>query len=462
MLLLLTVFYLLRRVFALPIPVIEYHSASSCTDLNSCRAIWNIVWSCLVTTFACTWVAVHPNVPKPGQQPNWRWYSRPLRRVRIMLYALIGPEFVLIWAWRQWRVANRKSTLPQLRGMLHEILIQWTERSPLLPPDWSRVHGFFAAMGGFVDGTTLLSLEDIERLVLNEEIEYPIATREEIEDKSKGDAVTKALVVLQTTWFLLQCAARGRQHLALTELELATAAFALINMVIYALWWEKPLDVQCHIVVRRRSARDNAREASPEQNPEGRQPTEDSGVAPRQERDCWVCSLGWLRDARDGLRSVFRGWAWVDVWDGLLRAIGPFFDMMGGDDEDETFFVVGNVDDWDVSSGSGAILVTKVFGGIHCVAWSFDFPSPIEQLLWRISSIAITGIPLAAVGIVFMYKQFHSNNPVKVILKTTFYLLVLLYPISRIVLLVLSLTTLRSLPPSTYRMVQWTAFLPHV
>ena len=124
-------------------------------------------------------------------------------------------------------------------------------------------------MGGFVDGTDLLSLEDIERLVRNKEIEYPIVTREEIQDKSKGDAVTKALVVLQTTWFLLQCAARGSQHLALTELELATAAFALLNIVIYALWWDKPLDVQCHIVVRRRSERDGAREASPGQIPFG-------------------------------------------------------------------------------------------------------------------------------------------------------------------------------------------------
>ena len=116
MLLLLTALYLLRRVFALPIPAIEDRSASSCTDLNNCRTIWNIVWSCLVTTFACTWVAVHPNVPKPGQNVNQRWYSRPLRRVRIMLYTLIGPEFVIFWAWRQWKAANRKPNLPLLQG----------------------------------------------------------------------------------------------------------------------------------------------------------------------------------------------------------------------------------------------------------------------------------------------------------------------------------------------------------
>ena len=317
-------------------------------------------------------------------------------------------------------------------------------------------------MGGFVDGRRLLSLEDIEDLVRNKEIEYPIATREEIQDKSKGDVVTKVLVVLQTSWFLLQCAARGSQHLALTELELATAAFALLNIIVYALWWDKPLDVQCHIVVRRRSARGCAREGSPEQNPEGRQPAEESEVAPGQERGCWVRCLGWLRGAWDGLRGLFCGWAWIDVDVGLRGVIQPVFEMMGGGDRDETFFVVGRRDDIDASSGSGMTLVTMVFGGIHCVAWSFAFPSQTEQLLWRISSTAITGIPLALIGISFIGIQLDRGNPVLTILFITFFLLLLLYPVSRIVLLVLSLTTLRSLPPSTYQTVQWTTFLPHV
>ena len=319
-------------------------------------------------------------------------------------------------------------------------------------------------MGGFVDGAELLSLEDIERLVRNEEIEYPIATREEIQDKSKGDAVTKALVVLQTTWFLLQCAARGSQHLALTELEIATAAFALLNIIIYALWWDKPLDVQCHIVVRRITAQDPDRAASPEQNPEGSQPAETSGVPTRQERHCWSRSLGWLRYAWDGLRGVFRGWAWKDVWGGLMSGvIEPFGDMMGVDDG-EHFFVLGRQDQygWDFSSVSALLLVAMVFGGIHCIAWSFAFPSQTEQLLWRISSIAITGLPLAEAGIVFIREQLDNDDLVWTILEITSVLLALLYPISRILLLVLSLMTLRSLPPSAYQTVQWTTFLPHV
>ena len=322
-------------------------------------------------------------------------------------------------------------------------------------------------MGGFVDGTKLLSLDDIEQLVRTNEIEYPIATREEIQDKSKGDAVTKALVILQTTWFLLQCAARGSRHLALTELELATAAFALLSIVTYAFWWDKPLDVQCHIVVRRRTAQDGAREVSPHQNQEESQPAEESGVPARQEQDCWARSLGWLRNAWDGLRSVFCGWTWDNVLVGLLSiwtVISPFFDMMNGDGEENTFFVVGDVHDTDFSSVSGMILVTIVFGGIHCIAWSFAFPSPTEQLLWRISSIAITGIPLLVAGIFFWFTavQRRYNNPIRTILQITLFLLIFFYPISRILLLVLSLTTLRSLPPSAYQTVQWTTFIPHV
>jgi hypothetical protein len=112
-------------------------------------------------------------------------------------------------------------------------------------------------MGGFVyhgdDGPLhTLSLQDIEELVKKDKIEYPIISKEEIKDKSKGDALTKGLVLIQTTWFLLQCVTRGAQHLSLTELELATAAFALLNIVTYVLWWDKPLNVQYPVQVRKK------------------------------------------------------------------------------------------------------------------------------------------------------------------------------------------------------------------
>jgi hypothetical protein len=116
MLILLAAFYLLHKVLALPIgPIptinIEGRASPLCDDLRTCRTISDIIWSCIVTIFACTWVAIHPNVPRPGL--NLRWYSGPLRRTRIMFYALIGPEFIILWAWRQRYIASRKSEILQ-------------------------------------------------------------------------------------------------------------------------------------------------------------------------------------------------------------------------------------------------------------------------------------------------------------------------------------------------------------
>lgn len=72
----------------------------------------------------------------------------------------------------------------------------------------------------------------------------PEITASEIEDKSKGDALSKVIAILQTTWFIVQCIARWQQRLALTELELVTLALASLNAVTFGIWWYKPLGVQ--------------------------------------------------------------------------------------------------------------------------------------------------------------------------------------------------------------------------
>jgi hypothetical protein len=58
----------------------------------------SIIWSCLVTIFSCTWVAVHPNIPGHNAT-QWLVF---VRRVRVMAIALVAPEAVIIWAMRQW------------------------------------------------------------------------------------------------------------------------------------------------------------------------------------------------------------------------------------------------------------------------------------------------------------------------------------------------------------------------
>ena len=89
----------------------------------------------------------------------------------------------------------------------------------------------------------VLSYELFEELVHDPNIIFPPLSVAEINDKSKGDFLTKAIAILQTTWFIVGCVVRAIQGLALTELELATLALASLNAITYFFWWYKPLGV---------------------------------------------------------------------------------------------------------------------------------------------------------------------------------------------------------------------------
>lgn len=119
------------------------------------------------------------------------------------------------------------------------------------------MHGHFMIMGGFtyIDGGVesvldfdgfrmLLGMDFSARPQIPSEISFPMITAAEIHDKARGDFLSKAIVVLQSLWFILQCVARGKQGLALTELELVTLALASLNGVMYFFWWDKPLGVR--------------------------------------------------------------------------------------------------------------------------------------------------------------------------------------------------------------------------
>jgi len=61
------------------------------------RSVWSIVWSCLATLFACSWVAVHPNVPRATDSEALIFG----RRLATMGYMLLAPELIIFWAAKQ-------------------------------------------------------------------------------------------------------------------------------------------------------------------------------------------------------------------------------------------------------------------------------------------------------------------------------------------------------------------------
>ena len=112
MILLLILAYLFNvfQTHAAPLTSLHAESSSNSTLLNmpACicpaigRSVWDILWSCLATVFACSWVSIHPNIPAPNES-RWRIF---LRRLELMFWAVVGPEMIISWAFRQWSGAR--------------------------------------------------------------------------------------------------------------------------------------------------------------------------------------------------------------------------------------------------------------------------------------------------------------------------------------------------------------------
>ena len=267
MLLILTLAYLFLgfQTYAAPLTSMLAESGSNATVavlstpcIHVCsadqRSIWDILWSCLATIFVCSWVSIHPNIPAPNES-QWRVF---LRRLELMFWAVVGPEMVIAWAFRQWSSARRLEKLYKggLSSLIHSIYPQILNHNKILLLDkgWTKTHGYFVLMGGFMlfEGNVakgVLSPERFSELLTEGKIEFPAVTVEEIEDRSKADGFSKMIALGQTLWFVAQCLARIAQHLDLTLVELLTLSLAVINGVMYYLWWQKPLDVRCPVRV---------------------------------------------------------------------------------------------------------------------------------------------------------------------------------------------------------------------
>ena len=109
MLLILTLVYLFHgfQSHAAPLTRLLVESGSvistpACVCPVDQRTIWDILWGCLATIFACSWVSVHPNIPAPNKS-SWRIF---LRRLELMFWGIVGPEFIIAWAFRQWMTAR--------------------------------------------------------------------------------------------------------------------------------------------------------------------------------------------------------------------------------------------------------------------------------------------------------------------------------------------------------------------
>ncbi|KAJ8514782.1 hypothetical protein ONZ45_g7720 [Pleurotus djamor] len=194
------------------------------------RTAVQIAWSCAAIIFACTWSAVHPNVPS-SRVASIKW-KMAWRRLRMMLWTILLPEMMVAWAAKQWSDTRKISAIAQANRL----------------PGWTQTHSYFILMGGFaVKGRRPGSWRNVT--LVAGKIFIPFLEEVEIANGSKSDAVAKTIIIIQVTWFISQLCSRVNQGLVITELEIMTLAYAVICAMLYGMWFWKPYDVQRPIIL---------------------------------------------------------------------------------------------------------------------------------------------------------------------------------------------------------------------
>ena len=247
-------------------------------------------------------------------------------------------------------------------------------------------------------------------------------------------------------------------------------AFTVLNFATYVLWWNKPLNVNRPVLVYQdeKNLGDRATDEGQERgNVEINARTESEDIESRDEtplggKECG-CGEVFIQGLVDIPKEVYR----VIIgsvedsrsrWGFLLYFVDPILGGISFESNQRvgTFGPEGS-DDIKVLLTSAAAAVGIVFGSIHGTAW--QFPSYIEQIMWRISAISVTGGPIVMVLSFTMARNFSGWN--LAVCKMGTLLVLILYIVARLSLLVLSFTTLRSLPPGAFRTTDWTHFIPH-
>jgi hypothetical protein len=455
----------------------------------------DILWSCLFTIIACTYSVLHLNIPEqrldrdPGRMGDIKWIlKRTGNGLKWMLITIIAPELPLGKYWGD--LWEAKGNLARFQELAAEDGVPWT-----------LTHSLFAGMGGFVIRWTETKNEvlvgdpdvtpfgkptrpkkarslpdlhtlgsstcvgntsspfdpsvqfeeqetDVPRLVeldgagsdypfmhlLGADIielreaglimRLPYVTKEEMDDKSKGDIFVRLIAVSQIGWMVIQIIARAVRGLAVSQLEIAVVAFAACAIFMYVLNWNKPKGVQV-----------------PYKLSQQRQKVPQSVVHSIHARREYG---GFVRAISGSFANMFSLFV-TNINEQQSKAVPDSFCHDGQDWRD---------------SGWGGLLCLTLFGALHISAWSFDFPTRVEMLLWRVASMWCASFTIYCCCLIFLYKLDSEWSSV-ILASVVIVVSLLSYPLARVFLLVEIFRSLCFLPPTAY-VGTWASNVPHI
>jgi len=470
------------------------------------RGTLDILWSCGITMFLCSWSMLCMNMPGPKEsrmQILWRKSS-------LTALGILCPELIFEIAFSQWLSARQSiqdfnssgfGNRPAKDRWYKFKLIgnQSTEGTSIgnscAEERWTMKEAFFADMGGFILHTRdqlpfPIDAKQLHYLVSRRYLKLPILDHRVIEDKNKVDGLLRTITLCQITWFVISVIGRWAQQLVVTTAELTTVSFILCSLGTAFCWWHKPADAVLAEVLESDISINDILQA------EGQ------------------TSDGWKSTPLDFVSR--NEWWWSRCWANFVNILRNMRLTFGSDVK--PIDRIADSLQKEISKKSLYICMTLTSGyfSVLFVGWNYSFPTRTEQLLWRgacVTMMATLFILTIFAGLGGTYpalwqrfRQYSTskisrikcqesgfrpenstrsrhmgkrlngvldcvrNNsvgkdpllyvPLKIIIPM--YLVGVFYCHARTYILIADIIELRSLPASAYATVNWQGFLPHL
>ncbi|ELQ39295.1 hypothetical protein OOU_Y34scaffold00510g34 [Pyricularia oryzae Y34] len=364
-----------------------------------------------------------------------------------MVCLLVLPEIPLLLAVMDF--ANARAEMNKFKYCEAEF-DSWFRSSGRGGVDGARItmsHAYYASMGGIelVLSSESQAAAEIERRAADVEsgsrVQPATTPRMRVLDSkrrldlgeysNKSDSMTKLLAITQIFYLVATCIARNRSGLPISLLELVTMGYIAHSAMMYCLWWHKPYDAEhvtrVYATVPATPGSGGARNRFPEPDPL------DSGGGEQQHALANETSRSKGMLATGGIRHLYRE-----------------LSTRSNDDH--------------VTNTATAIssIIMGLANYIALVAWSWVFASPVEQWIWRASSIT-ANLALFLSLSSWMLKDASLGNSSRIaapIFSVLLWVLPLVYISARLALIGVSIRSLFWMPANMYDVVPWTAYLP--
>jgi hypothetical protein len=272
--------------------------------------------------------------------------------------------------------------------------------------------------------------------------DMPQISVRQLERLDRGEALVKFLALVQVAYLIVQLIARKIENLPSSQLEIAALAYSASSMITYVLYWNRPQGIESIYVVKAKKM-------------------------PQKDFLRYMLGPVYLWSTRMTEHTFDKEFDLAPIPNDSCH----FTDQFGASLWDGIFANNTEI----ISLAFGALAGGMLFGGLHCLAWNFQFPTSGEALAWRVCSVITSSLPPLSIVPLAMWLQLNpyegseSNDETNakrvkvrryIVGAAVIVVFLIPYVLARLFLIVEIFRSLFFLPPEVF-IETWSGTFPH-